>query len=135
MRRLLRPFTRQTPGEKLGMVDGTNLFFGALLGANLGTLEALPLLDYAVLIVILAGTVVTLRQFSTSERRLYAYGLLGTYVVLIAYFLYGPGDVLDTLPARDRDRLAVTLGVWLGAILLAESVPTRPARAPVDPSA
>ena len=35
-----------TAGGKAGAVDGLNLFFGALLGANLGTLDRLRLFEY-----------------------------------------------------------------------------------------
>ena len=56
-------------GEKVGSVDGLNLFFGALLGANLGTMQSLPLLQYGKLVILLAGTVIVLRMISTSERR------------------------------------------------------------------
>lgn len=124
MRRALKPFSSQTPGEKLGMLDGTNLFFGALLGANLGTAGSLPLVQYALLIVLLAGTVVALRQFSTSERTLYRWGLLGAYAALFAYLLYGK-NIFEGMDAGDRDRLAITLAVWLGVVLLAEFTPVR----------
>lgn len=126
MRRFLRPLSSQTPGEKQGLVDGTNLFFGALIGANLGTIDTLPLSEYAFLIVVLAGTVVTLRQFSMSERRRYAYGLLAFYAVFVAWILFVDTEVLETLPDDVRDRLAVTLAIWAGAVVTAELMPTRP---------
>ena len=112
----------QTPREKAATVDGINLFFGALLGANLGTLDGLGLYDYAKVIFILAGTVMTLRVFSTSERRVYAFGLLATYVVAIALFLYLLKRDAGIAPA-DVDRLAVTLTLWLGSVLLVEFYP------------
>jgi hypothetical protein len=40
---MIRKLLRTTPGGKVGAVDGLNLFFGALLGANLGTMRALEL--------------------------------------------------------------------------------------------
>jgi hypothetical protein len=117
----------QTPREKTATVDGINLFFGALLGANLGSADVLGLYDYARLIFILAATVMTLRIFSTSERRGYAYGLLGGYVFLVALFLYLLRRDPAGMSPADVDRLAVTLAFWLGAVLFAELYPTRDA--------
>ncbi len=113
----------QTPREKRGMLDGINLFFGALLGANLGTLNGLSALDYAHIIVLLAGTVVTLRIFSTTERRIHAYILLTLYVLFIGHRLFIDYEDLQGLTTADRDRLAITLLIWLVSVVLAELTP------------
>lgn len=113
----------QTPREKVATVDGIGLFFGALLGANMGTLDGLSLYDYAKLIIVLAAAVMTLRVFSTSERRLYAYALLGLYVAIVAIFLFLPGQRAAGLAEDDAARLAVTLAIWLGAVLTVEFYP------------
>ena len=114
----------QTRREKAGSIDGLNLFFGALLGANLGTLGALELSDYVALIAILAGAVMTLRVFSTSERRGFAWGTLAVYVALVIYHLYFSELRPEGLGAGDVDRLAATLGVWIAAIVITEATPT-----------
>jgi hypothetical protein len=113
----------QTPREKIATVDGIGLFFGALLGANLGTLEGLSLYDYGVVIFVLACTVIALRMFSMSERRGYAYGMLAAYVGVIAFLLYYQRPA--GLAADDAARLMVTLGVWLAAVVFVELHPTR----------
>ncbi|MGQ0559186.1 MAG: hypothetical protein ACT4OE_06330 [Sphingosinicella sp.] len=118
-----KDLTRQTRQEKQGTLDGMNLFFGALLGANLGAVGDLPLGRYAMLIAILAGTVMTLRVFSTSERRKYAIGLLLSYVLLMGIYLYSGYFTDHGLSQTDRDRLAVTLAVWLSAVLIVELYP------------
>ena len=64
LRRWTRAATSQTGREKEALVQGTNLFFGALLGVNLGTANDLPLSVYALLVLLLAGTVGTLTIFS-----------------------------------------------------------------------
>lgn len=115
----------QTGREKLGTIDGVNLFFGALLGANLGTLGTLPLRDYGMLIVLLAGMVVTIRLVSTSERRAYAFGLLGFYLALVAAILFVPGLQPKGLAEADLHRIAVTLAIWLGAVMIVEYSPTK----------
>jgi hypothetical protein len=118
-----KELTRQTRSEKQGTLDGMNLFFGALLGANLGTVGELPLMRYFMLIALLAGTVMTLRVFSTSERRRYAIGLLTLYVGVMALYLFSGYFTDHGLTATDRDRLAVTLAVWLAAVLIVEMYP------------
>jgi len=111
------------PGEKAGMVDGLNLFFGALLGANLGTMQGMGLSEYIKLIVLLAGTVVTLRMVSTSERRGRMLLVASVYAVLIAAVLLVPGMQPKGLAASDLHRLAATLGVWVAFVLIAELTP------------
>jgi len=115
----------QTSREKLGTVDGINLFFGALLGANLGTLGTIPLLDYAKLILLLAGLVITIRLVSVSERRLYALATLGLYLVLVGAVLFVPAFQPEGLDPTDLQRLAVTLTIWVVATMAVEFYPTK----------
>src|SRR4051794_31136049 len=81
---------RSTTGGKSGAIDGLNLFFGALLGANLGTIQGMGLLYYVELIFVLAATVMTLRMLSTSPRRMYMLLNVGLYSVIVAAFLFWP---------------------------------------------
>src|SRR5688572_12558399 len=109
----MREYLRQTHRERMGSIDGVNLFFGALLGANLGTVEQLPLSEYVQLIMILAGTVVTLRVVSTSERRGYALATLALYVFLVTLFLAVPRVRPEGLSADAAARMGATLAVWI----------------------
>ena len=122
----MRDYMRQTQRERMGSIDGVNLFFGALLGANLGTIGDLPLIDYIKLIMILAGTVVTLRVVSTSERRFYALATLGLYVFLVATYLAVPALRPENLSPDAAARLGSTLAVWILLVLTLEYWPVRP---------
>ena len=102
-----------------------------MLGANLGTLGALPLYEYVKLILLLAGMVVAIRMVSASERRWYALLTLAIYVALVAAMLFLPGLPPEGLSEADLNRLVATLALWLGATLLVEFYP---ARDPVEPS-
>jgi hypothetical protein len=113
----------QTPREKSATIDGIGLFFGALLGANLGTLGGLSLYDYSAIIVVLAITVIALRLFSHSERRGYAYAMLAVYAGAVALPLHFHRP--QGLAPADADRMMVTLGIWLAAVLFVELHPTR----------
>lgn len=131
----MRQYLKQTHSERMGGIDGVNLFFGALLGANLGTIERLSLGDYIQLIVVLAGTVVTLRLVSTSDRRGYALATLGLYIFLVAVFLAVPPLRPEGLTPDAAARLGATLAVWILLVLTLEYWPTsgaevRPAERP-----
>jgi len=121
----MKSLFRYTAGEKAGSVDGLNLFFGALLGANLGTMQSLPLPEYAKLVVLLAGTVMVLRMVSTSQRRWKTLAMVVVYVALVGANFFLPAFKPKGLPDRDLFKLAATLGIWLVFVLVAEFTPTR----------
>ena len=114
----------QTKGEKAGTIDGLNLFFGALLGANLGTIGRMPLGDYVELVLLLGALVMGLRIVSTSERRLLAVIMLVLVGGIAAYAL-GTGD-FDRSGFSDGafQRLQATLAIWVIGVLLVEISPT-----------
>lgn len=114
---------RQTEREKQGMVNAINLFFGALLGANLGTLDAMPLGGYALIVLLLAGAVGAIQVALHSERRLYAAATLGAYALLLGLMLAFPTRIIDGLALDDMQRIIVTLIVWLGMAIVTELVP------------
>jgi len=117
---------RQTQSSKVGSLDGLNLFFGALLGANLGTVEKIPLFDYVKLIILLAGTVMTIRIISTSKQRRYALGLTALYAVLIASMFFSDELRPEGMTPEEVNRLLATLGIWMVFVLAVELTPARP---------
>lgn len=121
----MRDLLTQTRRERAGNVDGINLFFGALLGANLGTTGTLPATSYAQLVALLVGLVITIRMVTVSERRLYAYGMLVAYVLLFGAVLLVPGFGIEGLSQADLDRLLLTLGIWVAATVIVDLLPVR----------
>ena len=126
----MRSWFRNTPGGKAGAVDGLNLFFGALLGANLGTIQGMSLVDYVKMIVLLAGTVMVLRMLSTSERRVQMFITLGIYALLIAGMLTVPTLQPKGVAQPDLQRLVATLAIWVLFVLGAELSPMQQESAP-----
>jgi uncharacterized membrane protein YqjE len=114
-----------TEGGKTGAIDGLNLFFGALLGANLGTLGKMPLPEYVKLVVLLAGTVMALRMISTSERRLYMLLVIGVYALLMVGLVTVPALRPKGVAIDDLYRLVATLAVWVVFVLASELSPVR----------
>jgi hypothetical protein len=123
----MKSIFRNTAGGKAGAIDGLNLFFGALLGANLGTTQGMRLYDYGMLIVLLAGTVMVLRMLSTYERKVYMFVTLAIYVAIIAAILLVPAFQPKGMAIADLHRLVVTLAIWLLFVLGAELSPVQEA--------
>jgi hypothetical protein len=114
-----------TRARKTAAVDGLNLFFGALLGANLGTFEGLKLVHYLMMIALLAGMVMALRMFSAGEDRRRILMLLSVYALLLAGVLVSPGLRPEGLSTEDLNRLVATMAVWVGLALAIELSPTK----------
>lgn len=121
----MRSLFRNTAGGKAGAVDGLNLFFGALLGANLGTLDRLRLVEYVWLATLLAGTVMTVRMVSTSERRPFMLAVLGIYGALLGALVLLPDWKPKNMAVDDLHRLVATLAVWVIFVLGIELSPIR----------
>lgn len=114
---------RSTAGGKVGAIDGLNLFFGAMLGANLGNLQGMRLFDYAKLIFLLAGTVMVIRMVSTSKRRVYMLVNVAVYTLMLGAILLIPAFQPKGVAVADLHRLAVTLGIWIAFVLVTELLP------------
>ena len=112
-----------TPGDKAGSIDGLNLFFGALLGANLGTMQDIAFGEYVKLILLLAGSVMILRMISTSERRWYALGTAVFCVAGVASVFFIPMLKVKGLSEAAQHKLLATLAIWLACVLLVEFSP------------
>jgi hypothetical protein len=121
----MKNFFRNTASGKAGSIDGLNLFFGALLGANLGTLQGMALPAYVQLILLLAGTVVVLRLLSSSDNRPLVFATLGFYVLIIGSILLLPQLHPKGMALADLQRLVATLAVWVVCILGVELSPVR----------
>ena len=116
-------FWQQTTGEKHSTIASLGLFFGALLGANLGTLSDLPLRDYILIIVLLAGAVSMIQITVASERRAYVAATSVLYVAVLGAIYFVP-DLRPAMSESDLLKLLATLGVWLAATVAIEITPT-----------
>jgi len=119
----MRRFLTSTAGGKAGTIDGLNLFFGALLGANLGSLGRMNLIVYVELVVLLGGLVMALRMLSTSPRRRMMLVTIGIYVLLLASTLFVPGLQPRGMDPVDHHRLLATLAIWIVFAVAAELSP------------
>ncbi len=119
----------QSPAEKRAMVTGVNLFFGALIGANLGTLDTMNLYDY-ILIVAIVCLIVMYIQVAPVARRRWSYlmtlaGLTGLLYILLIDPL---GQDMFSGRSRPTPHLFVTICLWLASVA---SIELRPMIKPV----
>ncbi len=126
MSRLLALFG-QTSEEKAAYRNALSLFFGGLLGANLGLLQTMPLETYVTVSALLAGTVMAFVLVGRARSRRYAVVTLALYGTATAY-AYFRTDLFGSLDPAATERLFATLGMWLVAMAIVELTPIVPGR-------
>lgn len=114
---------RQTKREQASYRNSTSMFFGALLGANLGTLSGLPVADYVSVVALLIGWVMALQLVSVARSRAYAAVTLSIYGGMLL-FAYTTDQLRPSgLSEGDFAKLAATLGMWLVLVAIIELTP------------
>jgi len=77
------------------------------------------------LVILLAGTVMTIRMMSTSRERRRVLLLVLFYVILIVALLLLPDFRPEGMNPQDLNRLVATLAIWIGSVLLIELSPVQ----------
>ena len=131
MWRTLLGIDPQTRTEKRASVNGLNLFFGALIGANLGSLEQLALQDYTLLISMICVIVLYIQLAPVARQRWLYLGILVMTVALLYVLLLTPQGLQFF---KDRPRpaphLFVTICIWLLSVAYVELRPLARSEAP-----
>lgn len=122
----LKELRGQTRSEQAAFRNALALFFGALLGANLGELEGVDLKTYIALISVLAGAVMAFQLIGQARSRLYGVLTLVGFGALLAYAW--TSGLFIRLPQGTSDRIFATLAVWLVATMMVEMTPVIPDR-------
>jgi hypothetical protein len=109
--------------ERRATTAGINLFFSALLGANLGAMNAMPLAEYFQLVLMLVGAVTGILTIAVSKRPVIIWTTAAALVLILGLVAlipdFGPAGV-----EAELDRLAVTLGVWAAMLVLLRLTPS-----------
>lgn len=113
------PSLTMTEAEYRANVDGMNILFGAVLGFVLADARGLPALDFAVLLLVSASTVVSILYLSSSPYKLF---YAATTIAAVALLPWVIGELTDAPPIP---QLRPTLAVWTGMVLLVELLPRR----------
>ncbi len=101
---------------------GLNTFFGAVLGFVMAGTERLDAVEFAFVLTLVSGAVISILYVSASKQRL-AYSLLTLAIIATLPKVVDPMlDVGEHLP----DKLQPTLFVWTLLSVLIEYAPRRP---------
>jgi hypothetical protein len=114
---------KNTRAERDAYRNGVSLFLGALLGANLGTLNGLALVDYATFMAALAAAVMALQGVGRARSRRYALVMIGMLLAILGLVYREISVARLGLPQADIDRLFITIAVWFAAALVIEMTP------------
>lgn len=135
MWRRLLGFEAQTRAEKRAAVSGMNLFFGALIGANLGSLETLAERDYLLLIIIVSLIVLYIQLAPVARKRWSHLANLGFTVAGLYVLLMTPIglEVFQDRP-RPTPHLFFTICLWLTTVAWVEVRPVADEPAPPPPA-
>jgi hypothetical protein len=116
---VLPGWSRMSEAEYRANLNGLSIFFGAVLGFVMASVETLPPRDFAMTLFFTATMVITILYVNSSHHR-FSYALMAA--VIIAIYPYALKIVL-TPGAKLPPQLQLTLAVWLGFSLLVEILP------------
>lgn len=118
---MTKPMTKpwMTDREYRANIEGLNIFFGAVLGFVLAGAEALDAWRFAVVLLLVGTTVVTILYITASDRRL-AYAALAALVVAV---IPRVADQLLGTGFHRPPKVQPTLAVWAALIIVIEFAP------------
>lgn len=101
-------FGKMTVGEYQANLNGLNMFFGAVLGFVLTGTEALNSFQFGVILMLLAGAVISILYISSSKNRV-AYAI---YALVVALVFPEMVDLAFRTDGLAPDKIRPTLLVW-----------------------
>ena len=113
----LPPSSAMTAGEYEANIRGMNILFGAVLGFVLAGTTGLPPLDFALVLLLSATTVVLILYLSQSPYKLF-------YLALAAFMIAGlPHFIELVLELPPIPQLQPTLAIWALMVIGVEIMP------------
>ncbi len=120
--RMLVPTESEVAANHAGM----NMFFGAVLGFVMAGTERLESIEFAYVLFMVSGTVISILYVSASHQK-FVYALLSIALILLLPRVVDPMlEAGESLP----DKLQPTLLVWTAMAMLVEFLPRRPDEQP-----
>jgi hypothetical protein len=115
-----------TESEYRANLTGLNTFFGAVLGFVMAGTERLDATEFAYVLFIVSGAVISILYVHASSQKI-AYSVLT--IILIAALPYIVSNMLDEGEALP-EKLQPTLLVWAALSIVVEYFPRRPDEPP-----
>jgi hypothetical protein len=118
----MRTLFSQPENERHASLAAVNLFFGVLLGANLGSINSVPLFDYVKLVLLLGGSVMALYTIAVSTRWRTVGGLIVAYALLLGVTIVD-SDLRPEGMEAEMERIVATLGIWFLFVVIVRLTP------------
>lgn len=118
----MRALIAQPENERRAAFAGVNLFFGVLLGANLGSINIIPIADYVKMVILLSGSVMALYTIAVSTRPRLIWSLVIIYGALLAVTVAVP-DLRPEGMEAEMERIIATLAIWLTCLVIVRLTP------------
>jgi hypothetical protein len=113
----------QTAAEKRAALNGISLFFGALIGANLGTTERMALRDYVLVVAVICLIVLYIHLAPVARRR---WSNLAHLLVLVCglflLLIHEIGAAAFDGP-RPTPHIFATICIWVASLAMVELRP------------
>lgn len=116
-------FEAQTAEEKRAALNGISLFFGALIGANLGATADMILSDYVLVIAVICLIVLYLHLASVAQRRWRSIAHLAALLSGLYVLLIHPLGMLVFVGERPPPHMFATICLWLSSVAMIELRP------------
>lgn len=113
----------QTIAEKRAALNGVSLFFGALIGANLGMTIGMPLRDYALIVAVVCTLILYLYIAPVARCRLSAVATLLALLSGLYFLLIHDLGAAAFDGARPTPHIFVTICFWVASTLVVELRP------------
>lgn len=108
-------YFKLTRKEYDASINALNLFFGAVIGVSLGSIDEIATREYVILLISTATVVTTILFVSYSDRRHWSI-LLMLVALVVLWWIGASKDNLLVLPSK----LMPTLGVWASMAIVTE---------------
>lgn len=124
----------QTRAEKRAQLNGINLFFGALIGANLGSLERLPIHEYMLIVAVVCMIAIYIQVAPVARKRWPTVATLAGTVAGLYILLVSPmSERVFDQGIRPGPHLFFTIALWLVSVVMVEVRPLADEHPAADP--
>ena len=113
----------QTADEKRAASSGMSLFFGALIGANLGTTAQMALGDYVLVIAVVCLIILYIHLAPVAQKRWKSLAHLTALVCGLYVLLVHPVGANVFAGERPSAQIFATICLWLTSIAMIELRP------------
>lgn len=113
----------QTATERRAALSGVSVFFGALIGANLGVSDRLSIPEYVLMIAVICLIVLYIHVVPVARKRWSTVANLAALVAGLYVLLVHDAGLLVFDGVRPSPHIFVTICFWLASVAVVELRP------------